>query len=80
MPFTETCRCRNTNTGNWSISELCRRYGVCRDTFYQWRKRRESGEEDWFMERIRCDNGGAIRLQWSSRPDAAVGVVAQTRR
>jgi transposase InsO family protein len=58
MPFTETCRMQERirmlweyDTGNWSISELCRRYGVCRDTFYEWRKRRESGEENWFMDR-----------------------------
>jgi transposase InsO family protein len=58
MPFMETCwmeeRIRmlsDYETGNWSVSELCRRYGVCRDTFYVWRKRRESGEPDWFAER-----------------------------
>src|SRR6266852_3519026 len=38
-------------TGNWSVTELCRRYGVCRDTFYEWRKRRDSGEQDWFLDR-----------------------------
>jgi transposase InsO family protein len=39
------------DAGNWSVSELCRRYGVCRDTFYEWRGRRESGAADWFMDR-----------------------------
>ena len=50
MPFTETCRMEERirmlsdyETGNWSVTELCRRYGVCRDTFYEWRKRRDSG-------------------------------------
>jgi transposase InsO family protein len=38
-------------TGNWSVSALCRRYGVCRDTFYEWRRRRESGAADWFVDR-----------------------------
>jgi transposase InsO family protein len=38
-------------TGIWSVSELCRRYGICRDTFYEWRKRRESGAESWFADR-----------------------------
>lgn len=58
MPFTETCRMEERvrmladyDTGNWSVSELCRRYGVCRDTFYAWRRRRESGASDWFMDR-----------------------------
>jgi transposase InsO family protein len=39
------------DTGNWSVTELCRRYGVCRDTFYEWRKRREGGETAWFIDR-----------------------------
>jgi transposase InsO family protein len=38
-------------TGNWSVSDLCRRYGVCRDTFYEWRRRRESGGPNWFVDR-----------------------------
>jgi transposase InsO family protein len=38
-------------SGNWSVSELCRRHGVCRDTFYEWRKRRESGDPGWFQDR-----------------------------
>ena len=59
MPFTETCRMEERirmlsdyDTGNWSVSELCRRYDVSRDTFYEWRKRRASGDAaDWFMDR-----------------------------
>jgi hypothetical protein len=31
------------DAGNWSISQLCRRYGVCRDTFCNSRERRLSG-------------------------------------
>src|SRR5215467_563956 len=58
MPFRETFRVEERvrmlsdyASGNWSVSELCRRYGVCRDTFYEWRKRQESGEADWFLDR-----------------------------
>jgi transposase InsO family protein len=58
MPFKETCRMEGRvrmladyDTGNWSVSDLCRRYGVCRDTFYEWHKRRESGEATWFSDR-----------------------------
>lgn len=58
MPFAETCRMEERirmlmeyDTGNWSVSELCHRYGVCRDTFYEWRRRRESGAADWFLDR-----------------------------
>ncbi|MDR3571736.1 MAG: helix-turn-helix domain-containing protein [Candidatus Pacebacteria bacterium] len=31
------------DTGHWSVMELCRRYGVSRDTFYLWRPRRSAG-------------------------------------
>jgi transposase InsO family protein len=58
MPFKETCRMEERvrmladyDTGNWSVSDLCRRYGVCRDTLYDWRRRRESGAVDWFVDR-----------------------------
>lgn len=58
MPFMETCRMEERirmltdyASGNWSVSELCRRYGVCRDTFYAWRERYQSGAEDWFVDR-----------------------------
>jgi len=58
MPFKETCRVEERvrmlsdyASGIWSVSELCRRYGVCRDTFYEWHKRQESGEAEWFLDR-----------------------------
>jgi transposase InsO family protein len=58
MPFKETSRMEERirmfleyESGNWSVSELCRRHGVCRDTFYEWRKRRESGDPGWFQDR-----------------------------
>jgi transposase InsO family protein len=38
-------------SGNWSVSDLCRRYGVSRDTFYEWRRRHDSGAADWFADR-----------------------------
>ena len=57
MPFKETCRVEERirmlseyDTGNWSVVELCDRYGVCRDTFYLWRDRRESGRKDWYED------------------------------
>jgi putative transposase len=65
MPFRETGRMEERvrmlleyESGNWSVSELCRRYGVSRDTFYEWRKRKESGAATWFEDRshapLRC--------------------------
>lgn len=58
MPFKETCRMEERvrmladyDSGNWSVSELCRRHGICRDTFYEWRKRRDGGDRAWFSDR-----------------------------
>jgi len=57
MPFRETCQMEERirmlsdyDTGNWSVTELCHRYGVCRDTFYEWRHRREIGDRRWFQD------------------------------
>lgn len=44
-------------SGHWSVSELCRRYGVCRDTFYAWRERQAGGGEDWFIDRSHAPHG-----------------------
>lgn len=58
MPFKETCPVeeriallREYETGAFTVSDLCRRYGISRETFYVWRRRRESGEERWFEAR-----------------------------
>ena len=63
MPFHETCRMEERirmlldyETGHWTVSDLCRRYGVSRDTFYAWRERRSDGQADWF-----CDRSHAAR-------------------
>ena len=58
MPFEETCRMEQRirmlsdyESGNWSVSELCRRYGICRDTFYEWCARKANGDQEWFKDR-----------------------------
>jgi transposase InsO family protein len=38
------------DTGAFSVSHLCRRYGVSRDVFYHWRARRAGGLADWFED------------------------------
>jgi transposase InsO family protein len=64
------------DSGNWSVSELCRRYGVCRDTFYEWRKRKGSGDTTWFMDRSHAP------LQCSQTTDREIAeqVIAARRR
>ena len=61
MPFMETCRMeeriamfRAYNTGAFSVAELTRRFGVSRETFYVWKRRRASGDERWFEDRSRA--------------------------
>jgi transposase InsO family protein/transposase-like protein len=55
MPFRERssveeriAMLRDYETGAFTAGEVCRRYGVSRETFYVWKRRRESGEERWF--------------------------------
>lgn len=73
MPFRETCSVeervglfREYDTGAFSVSDLCRRYGISRETFYVWLRRRKSGEERWFEERshavAQCPHGTSEAL------------------
>lgn len=55
MPFRESCPVeerialmREFESGAFSVVELCARYGISRDTFYLWKRRRDAGEERWF--------------------------------
>jgi len=57
MPFKETCSVeerialfRDYETQALSVSDLCRRYGISRETFYVWLRRRRRGDERWFEE------------------------------
>jgi putative transposase len=82
MPFKETGPMEERirmfleyESGNWSVSALCRRYRVCRDTFYEWRKRKESGDPDWFRDRSHAP------LQcWQTTPGAIAEKVITARR
>jgi transposase InsO family protein len=58
MAFKETCPVeerialmKDYETGVFTVSDLCRRYRISRETFYVWKRRRASGEERWFEER-----------------------------
>jgi transposase InsO family protein len=69
MPFLETSRMESRiqmlsdfDLGVWSVSELCRRYAVSRETFYVWRARRASGATDWFVDRSHAPMNCSWRL------------------
>jgi transposase InsO family protein len=59
---------RDYETGVFTVSDLCRRYAISRETFYVWKRRRESGEEERWFE----DRSHAV----ASCPHATVGHVA----
>ena len=57
MPFKETCAVEERialfleyETGVFSVSDLCRRHGISRETFYVWKRRREAGGARWFED------------------------------
>ena len=58
MPFRETspvaeriALLREFETGVFTVSELCRRHGISRETFYVWQRRWASGEAGWYEGR-----------------------------
>lgn len=61
MPFRESrpveeriALFREYESGAFSVVELCTRYGISRETFYVWKRRRASGEARWFDELSRA--------------------------
>lgn len=61
MPFRESrpveeriALFREFESGAFSVVELCERHNVSRDTFYVWKRRRESGDPRWFEELSRA--------------------------
>lgn len=61
MPFRETraveerCAMRLAyESGGLTVTELCARYGISRETFYVWKRRWEAGETAWWEGRSRA--------------------------
>ena len=82
MPFLETCQLeqrismlRDYDLNVWSVTALCERYGVCRDTFYMWRARRAGGAKDWF-----ADHSHAVAHCVHRTPEAVGDAVIKLRR
>lgn len=42
---------RAYDTGVLTVTELCVHYGISRQTFYEWQRRRDSSDEHWFEDR-----------------------------
>jgi transposase InsO family protein len=45
---------RDFESGAFSAVELCARYGISRETFYCWKRRRDGGDARWFEEQSRA--------------------------
>lgn len=61
MPFRERCPVeervsmfKDWDSGAFTACELACRYGVSRETFYVWKRRRDSGDERWYEELSRA--------------------------
>ena len=83
MPFQETCRMEERvrmladfDSGHWSVSDVCRRYGISRDTFYVWRARRASDALNWFVDRSHATRDCPHRTP----EDRAAAVIALRER
>ncbi|MCU0954732.1 MAG: hypothetical protein MUC37_09025 [Hyphomicrobium sp.] len=57
MPLRERCPVQERvamflyhDTGVYTVEGLAGRYGISRETFYVWKRLRESGAEDWYEE------------------------------
>lgn len=83
MPFRETgsmeeriAMLREFDTGVFSASELARRYGISRETFYVWKRRREGGDPGWFLDHSSAPGSSPRR----TAPAIADLVTAKRRR
>ena len=79
MPFKESCRVeeriallRAYESGAFTIAELAARHDVSRETVYQWKRRREAGDERWFEERSRAPG----HCPHATPPDLIAAIVA----
>lgn len=83
MPFRETramdqrvAMLRAHDSGAFSVTELSRRHGIGRETFYQWKRRRDAGLDDWFVSRSPAPG----HCPHETGPEMAAAIEAMKRR
>ena len=83
MPFRERCPVQERialfldyDTGVYTVEELTRRYGVSRETFYAWKRRRDNGTEDWYEEFSRAPE----RCPHATPEELVSSIVAMRRK
>jgi transposase InsO family protein len=50
---------REFESGAFTVAELCHRFGISRETFYVWKRRRDAGGDRWFEELSRAPRSSA---------------------
>ncbi len=83
MPFKESCRLeerialmRAYESGAFTVCELAANFGVSRETVYQWKRRREAGDERWFEDRSRAPG----HCPHATPPEVIAAIVALRER
>jgi transposase InsO family protein len=83
MPFREKSRLEQRvsmlaehDAGGLSVTALCAIYGVSRETFYVWRRRREAGDPAWFQDHSHAPK----RSPRKTAGAVAAAVIAAKRR
>jgi transposase InsO family protein len=83
MPFRESCPVeerialfREYDSGAFSIVDVCTRYGISRETFYVWKRRRAGGDERWFEEAPRTPGSCPHAIS----PETLAAIVAVRRQ
>ena len=59
---------RDLESGHWSMSELCERYGISRPTGYKWLARHQAGGRTGLDDRSRMPQHCPHRPATRSRP------------
>ncbi len=62
--------------GAFTVAELAANYGVSRTTFYEWKRRRDAGDERWFEDGSRAPGS----CPHATPADVIAGIVAERRR
>ena len=83
MPFRECNRMEERialmkvyDSGLFTVRQLCEQAGVSRETFYVWRRRRDSGDQRWFEDRSRAPR----RCPHATSPKIVAKLVALRQR
>ena len=83
MPFKESSSVeerialmRAYESGAFTVCELAANFGVSRETVYQWKRRREAGDERWFEDRSRAPG----HCPHATPPEVIAAIVALRER